>query len=667
MTTTNDNNSNNKGKVYLVQPETIHSHNLFLVKHTVPLAGQDELLQGPLDQFPKKTIQLPINCFNTNINNDDTILEFPLTQRDPVGERKISIFGHLLNGSNFLFNTFTLNRIGQTNLVLVKDVMKALQFEQSMSLFLQQYSYLLPHTPTRDDMVFLYEQNIIKHTGSNIETSALQERESFIFITCKNAFVVFGAAIIASGHRLADDYWESFGKQQGFTQHHRVHKLPQRLINLVYQLKPSLNKSSFEKIEAEDHIISQNEINNSSDNDSSSIDPISFGSPYPTITEQPSKEIRDEYIEQFSKGQHIMTVMPGQSINDALELTAQFKIPKYHSKNSFLQASQMKALDVPIGKPLGEHNNNSNADTTNAASLSSMTSFSNSVKSAGRTNSNLNFNNYSDNVESETTTAAASPNFSTSKPMSRMLSNLLDNSSNNNNMTKSKKNDDNSDSPATPSASHTTHSKTNAILNINGWKFETLPIRENPIQMMNAINDTHTYRGLPIYERDSLLVKLKTLTPNQIKEIEYSHDSLFFNTGIQRMRSIRKKKWGKYWQYKTGIPIGLKRNQVKQLQTKTLSDILAFEDIQEIFNEETNTDEIHTTKRVPNANFLGYANIKSRKPPYATIPEEVLKQMRINGNVGQHVVQTTSIPDKEVLNDKKNDMEQAIKNEKKSA
>lgn len=666
MTTTNDNNSNNnKGKAYLVQPETLHSHDLFLVKHTVPLAGQDELLQGPLNQFPKKTIQLPINCFNTNINNDDTILEFPLSQRDPVGERKISIFGHLLNGSNFLFNTFTLNRIGQTNLVLVKDLMKALQFEQSMPVFLQQHSYLLTHIPTRDDMVFLYEQNIIKHTGSNIETSTLQERENLLFITCKNAFVVFGAAIIASGHRLADDYWESFGKQQGFTQHHRVHKLPQRLINLVCQLKPSLNKSSFEKIEAEDHIISQNDSSSSS-----YVDPISFGSPYPTITEQPSKEIRDEYIEQFSKGQHIMTVMPGQSINDALELTAQFKIPKYHSKNSFLQASQMKALDVPIGKPLEEQNNNSNTDTTNAASLSSMTSFSNSVKSAGRTNSNLNFNNYSDNVESETTTAAASPNFSTSKPMSRMLSNLLDSSNNNNNsMTKSKKNDDNSDSPATPSASHTTtsHSKTNAILNINGWKFETLPIRENPIQMMNSINDTHTYRGLPIYERDSLLVKLKTLTPNQIKEIEYSHDSLFLNTGIQRMRSIRKKKWGKYWQYKTGIPIGLKKNQVKQLQTKTLSDILAFEDIQEIFNEETNTDEIHTTKRVPNANFLGYANIKSRKPPYATIPEEVLKQMRINGNVGQHVVQTTSIPDKEVLNDKKNDMEQAIKNEKKSA
>ena len=657
-TTTND---NIKGKIHLVQPETLYSHNLFLVKHTVPLAGQDELLQGPLNQFPKKTIQLPSNCFNTNINNDDnTILEYPLNQRDPVGERKISIFGHLLNGSNFLFNTFTLTRIGQTNLVLVKDVMKALQFDQSMPLFLQQYSYLLSNTPTIEDVIFLYENNIIKHTGSNLETSTLQERESFKFITCKTAFVVFGAAIIASGHRLADDYWESFGKQQGFTQHHRVHKLPQRLINLVYQLKPSLNSSLFEKIEIEDHIISKSEIHS----DSSSADPISFGSPYPTITEQPSKEIRDEYIEQFSKGQHIMTVMPGQSINDALELTAQFKVPKYHSKNSFLQASQMKALDVPIGKPLEEQNNNSNTDT-NVASLSSMTSFSNSVKTAARTNSNLNFNNFSDNVESETTTAAASPNFTTSKPMSRMLSNLLD-SSNGNGIVKSKRNDDNSDSPATPSALHTTtsHSKTNAVLNINGWKFETLPIRENQIQMMNAINDTHTYRGLPIYERDSLLVKLKTLTPNQIKEIEYSHDSLFLNTGIQRMRSIRKKKWGKYWQYKTGIPIGLKKNQVKQLQTKTLSDILAFEDIQEIFNEETNTDEIRTTKRVPNANFLGYANIKSRKPPYATIPPEVLKEMRTNGNAGQHVVQTTSIPDKEVLNDKKNDMEQAIKNEK---
>lgn len=663
MTTTTTTNDNIKGKIHLVQPETLHSHNLFLVKHTVPLAGQDELLQGPLNQFPKKTIQLPSNCFNTNINNDDnTILEYPLNQRDPVGERKISIFGHLLNGSNFLFNTFTLTRIGQTNLVLVKDVMKALQFDQSMPLFLQQYSYLLSNTPTIEDVIFLYENNIIKHTGSNLETSTLQERESFKFITCKTAFVVFGAAIIASGHRLADDYWESFGKQQGFTQHHRVHKLPQRLINLVYQLKPSLNSSLFEKIEIEDHIISKSEIHS----DSSSADPISFGSPYPTITEQPSKEIRDEYIEQFSKGQHIMTVMPGQSINDALELTAQFKVPKYHSKNSFLQASQMKALDVPIGKPLEEQNNNSNTDT-NVASLSSMTSFSNSVKTAGRTNSNLNFNNFSDNVESETTTAAASPNFTTSKPMSRMLSNLLD-SSNGNGIVKSKRNDDNSDSPATPSALHTTtsHSKTNAVLNINGWKFETLPIRENQIQMMNAINDTHTYRGLPIYERDSLLVKLKTLTPNQIKEIEYSHDSLFLNTGIQRMRSIRKKKWGKYWQYKTGIPIGLKKNQVKQLQTKTLSDILAFEDIQEIFNEETNTDEIRTTKRVPNANFLGYANIKSRKPPYATIPPEVLKEMRTNGNAGQHVVQTTSIPDKEVLNDKKNDMEQAIKNEKKA-
>ncbi|SMN18577.1 similar to Saccharomyces cerevisiae YFL049W SWP82 Member of the SWI/SNF chromatin remodeling complex in which it plays an as yet unidentified role [Maudiozyma saulgeensis] len=660
--TSNNNNDNDnvkiKGTVQMVKPKTLHSHELFLVKHTVPLAGQDELLQGPLNQFPQKTLVIPPDCFNKQIIEKDKLLEYPLSQRDPVGERKISIFGQLLNGSKYLFNTFTLARIGQTHFLLVKDLIQALQYELSMPDFLNQYDILITHLPTAEDIEFLIDNQIIQ---DNIR--ATEERESYKFITCKAAFVIFGASVVASGHRLADDYWETIGKQQGLTQHHRVHKLPQRLIRLVYQLKPSLNDSMFTRIEKDDHIIPTDE------EITLSKEPISFVSPYPTITEQPSKEIKDEYLLQFSKGQHITTVMPGQSINDAMELTAQFKVPKYHSKNSFLQATQSKALDVPIGKSLEEINNsNNNINNANLdssmGSLSSMTSFSNSVKGAiaGRNNSNHNLNNinnYSDNIESETTTAAASPNFTQSKPMSRMLSNILSDS-------KSKKNDDNTDSHA-PSTSTTTHSKTNAILNINGWKFETLPIRENPIQMMNTIDDTYTYRGLPIYQRDSLLVKLNTLTPNQIKEVEYLHDSLFFNTGVQRMRSMRKKKWGKYWQYKTGIPIGLKANQIKQLQTKTLSEMLAVTDTQEIFNEETTTDEIHTTRRVPNGNFYGFANIRTRKPPYANIPQEVLEQMRVNGNVGQHVVQTNTIADNDALNDaKRNDMEQTIKNENNS-
>lgn len=650
-TATDDgNNINTDGTVQMVKPQTLHSHELFLVKHTVPLAGQSELLQGPLNQFPQKTIVLPPDSFNKQMIEKDKVLEYPLSQRDPVGERKISVFGQLLNGSKYLFNTFSLSRIGQTHLLLVKDLMQALQYELSMPDFLMQYDMLLTHIPTVEDIKFLTDYKIIQGNPR-----AIEERESYKFITCKTAFVIFGASIVASGHRLADDYWETIGKQQGFTQHHRVHKLPQRLIKLVYRLKPSLNDSMISRIEKEDHIIPTKEEMELSK------EPISLVSPYPTVTEQPSKEIKDEYLLQFSKGEHIMTVMPGQSINDAMELTAQFKVPKYHSKNSFLQATQSKSLDIPIGISLEEINNSNNLDASMGL-MSSMTSFSNSIKgaAAGRANSNINLNNinsYSDNIESETTTAAASPNFMSSKPMSRMLSNILDN--------RSKKNDDNNESPATPTTT-TTHSKTNSILNINGWKFETLPIRENAIQMMNAVDDTHTYRGLPIYQRDSLLVKLNTLTPNQIKEVEYLHDSLFFNTGVQRMRAMRKKKWGKYWQYKTGIPIGLKANQVKQLQTKTLSDMLAVTDTQEIFNEETNTDEFHTTRRVPNGNFLGFANIKTRKPPYANIPPEVLEQMRVNGNVGQHVVQTNTIADNDVLNDKRNDMEQAIKNEKKS-
>ena len=592
-----------RGSVRLVSPETLRLHRLFLIKHTVPLANQPELLQGPLDEAPLASVKPPGEAFATqsgdtgDTGDTGALLEYPLAQRDPIGERKVSVYGHLLYGAHYLYTTFSLARHGMTLFVLVRDLMAALHSHLSEAAFLQQHPQLLPLSASPGDVEFLHYAGVLP--PGEEETGAR-------YITARAAFVVFGAATVASGHRVADDYWETLAKQQGMSPHHRVYTVPRELLQLLYTLQPALRaggaKAAQPPSDSDDDTPLENDnALESGDNAEAEVSP----------------EAKREYLAAFAQGEHVAQVMPGQGISDPLELSAQFRVPKYHSKNSFLQATQAHALDLPIGL---DPQASASVDST----VASMANFATAVRgntTATATATAAVHTPYSDAVDSDATTAAASPiatgaaiaaPLQPSRPMSRMLSNLLDSAAVITGASPSAANDPPVQQP---------HSKTNAVLNINGWKFETLPLRENPVQMQ-GVAGAYSLRGLPVYTRDRLLRRLRALTPNQIRELEYSHDAVVLNTGVQRVRTARAARWQRYWCRRAGVPQTPQGGFPKDVQKRLVRDVAAYRDVREVYNAETHCDEVHTTVRVANANLWGCGNVGEHPPPYAASSEQ---------------------------------------------
>lgn len=531
-----------EGNVFFVSKEVILRHERVLIKQMVLISSEHELIQGPLDQFPRKGVNTPQFAGHDRVK-DESMMAYAMLEKDPLGEKKISVTGHLHGGRCYLFNTFTLIKSSHL-FVLVSDLINTIQFEGSEGAFSEKYDQFMPLELLKDEENFLVKEGLLSSPGSDAK-----------YITARSAFVQFGAAVIASGTRILDDYWENIAKQQGLTPHHRVFKLSNKLIQTLKSLKPSL----FPTVTRAKMITGK--------------DGKFFESPFLTVTEQVVPEIRQEYGREFSQGQHIGVVVPGQSINGSLELSAQFKVPKYHSKNSFQQATQYKALDTPIGMQQPPTGVNYGLSATGSRSISSVPS-----------STHIN------------------------KPGKRLLSNILDTGIN---TIKSKK----SEEHELISASNGNVS-TNETLNINGWKFESLPLRSSEL----SATSHHSVRGLPFYEKEKLLNRLKSLTPNQVKEVEHLHDSVFLNTGLQNVRKVRLKKWTKYWQYKSGVPVGLRGNEIELFKNQYLKDILEQTSSVTKLNEATYMDETHITTRVPNANFLGNSNIRSFKPPYVSEP-----------------------------------------------
>ena len=627
------------GTVRRVSPETLRLHRLFVIKHTVPLANQRELLQGPLDAAPAKAVRPPAGAFDTRADTAG-LLEYPLTQRDPVGERKVSVYGQLLYGAHFLFTTFSLARHGMTLFVLVPDLMRALHCGTAdPNAFLQRHPQLLPLTATPEDTQFLRDMELL---GPAEGEGAVGETP-LQYVTARSAYVVFGAATVASAHRVADDYWETLAKQQGMSPHHRVYTVPHELLQLLHTLQPALGRPAGAAGAAEPPSPEEEK--------EGSAETPEFATQGPG--DEPSSEARAEYLAAFARGEHVAQPMPGQGLSDPLELAAQFRVPKYHSKNSFLQATQARALDLPIGLDpalLAAQAAGTPAAAVIDGTVGSMASFASAVRNntpggvSGATP-------YSDAVDSDATTAAASPvampqgqgqpqpQAHTSRPMSRMLSNLLMDSGASAAATTTATTNGNGNA-ASPMDTPHPYAKNNPVLNINGWKFETLPLRENPVQMQTVVpregeitDDAplYTVRGLPVYRMAPLLHRLRRLTPNQIRELEYSHDALVLNTGVQRARALREHRWRRYWQYKAGVALSGENDALseKVLQRALLRAVTQYRDVREVYNAETNCDEVHTTKRVANANMWGCANVAALPPPYAPVPPEVVaKQLR---------------------------------------
>lgn len=541
--------SNLEGEAIIIEKGALLKHERQLLKQLVLISSEDELLQGALDQFPLKQIDVP--DYTGEKKKDESNLSYIMTRHDLQGEKRISERGQLQDGRTWLFNVF---KFGGNNsesnhwFVLVGDLMKSVLYEGDEESFIRKYDQLLPLEANELQRGFLKEKGLLDQD--------LGGEKPVRFYTTKSVFVQFGAAVILGGLRVLDDYWETLAREKNLTPHHRVFKLDQKLLNVLKKLKPSL----FLRLNNEDK---KDELDSSWNGEL-------FETPYPTITEQASAEVRSEYGRLFAEGEHAGAVVPGQSISGSLELSTQFKLPKYHNKNSFQHAAQMNALDVAISgsTETPQHHAGSHPPSTS-------------------------------NIEASTSSGPPSSNKSGGK---RLLSNIMDTTVSS---AKSKKSEEheliNAGIGLTPANVH---------LNFNGWKFETLPLR------ILGNEPEFSARGLPFYEKDKILDRLKKLSPNQIKELEHLHDSVALDTGLQSVRKIRSKKWTKFWQHKSGLPVGLLKHDCEKSRDRYLRDVLNQKTSTTIYNDATLIDEVQTTSRLPNANFFNNSNIKGFKPPY---------------------------------------------------
>ncbi|KAL3240138.1 Swp82p [Nakaseomyces bracarensis] len=557
---------NSRDSVIPVGEALLKEHERVILKRTSHILREEELLQGPLNEIPRKNIDIPSFCGDER-QLDETGYAYKMIQQDPQGEKKIRADGVLIGGRHYLFNIFTLKSRYPLYFVLISDLIETLFDDVSLDdeNFLESNKELVPLTATEEEEDFLESAGLLKKPMKNTH--------SVRFVTVRSAFIQYGASIIASGQRVTDDYWETVAKAQGFSSHHRVFKLTKKQLKYIKLLNPLMGKGKKREMQDTENVRSQ----------SQSIWQQSE-LPYTVVMEHPQDEIKEDYIRQNELGEQAAPLIIGQNITGSLELSAQFKVPRYHSKNSFMQATQLNALDIPIG----EHESlTQNLDSSEPNGDGSSSPHGNSsVLVSGQ---------------------SPAPSVPTNKPIRRMLSSILDNSVNSIKMKKSEEHEVLSSSVEPPVL--------NTSLNLGGWKFESLPLKS----FLDS-STTMSPRGLPYYDGAKLKKRLSMLTPNEIKELEHFHDTVVFNTGLQKVRKVRNQRWAKYWQYKSGLPIGIRENQVEKYVNQDLKDVLEQTSVKTVFNEMTNMDEVHTTKRIANANFLGSSNMKRLHLPYMEPP-----------------------------------------------
>lgn len=505
-------NSSVTAQVNPVPEYVIKNHELFILKTTLSILNNPELLSGRLDKPPTKQLVLPSFTIKERLsdNNDSYVLG----KGDQNGETKVDKQGRLHGERHYLFPTFTYpcaeNNNSENLYVLVRDLIRVLNLDVEQQEFLAQHPDLYPINAKHDIIEFLTQYKLLPE-GATAAT----------YITARSAFLVFGAAILASGSRVIDDYWEQLSKEQGFQAQHRVYALSQKLLEMVCSIDPRTRTA---------HSLGPPELPESKQAQAGvmSTSQPQFEDPFSTITELPPLEARKEFLSNIAHGEQT-AIISGQTIHGAIELSTIYKIPKYHYKNSFAAAQQHNVLDSPIGT-------------------------------------------HTHPVESH--------NFGRGRK-----------------------------------ANYVPPEETDVLAQIPGWKFTQLPVTTN-----DELPTTFSAGGLPIYNKARLPARLKLLTPNQIKDLERSHDVVHLNTALGHVRKLRNTRWTKFWQYKAGAPVGLTEDQLSYYKEQYLQQVLNHVDVSIVPNETKNVDEKRTVKRVPNPNFLGYSNVSGFRPPYVEKP-----------------------------------------------
>ncbi|SCU79257.1 LAME_0A07954g1_1 [Lachancea meyersii CBS 8951] len=306
-------------KVSFLTTDLEKEQELYLLKYALLIKNDLAQALGPLDQPPQKTPQVPYFVVRERIADSEDC--YVLSRGDQQGELKIDKFGNLVGNRHFLFPTFSLHNRPNQVYVLARDLLKCLDITgMSADHFLAQNPQLFGVSASDEEITALKNMDLINDT----ETA-----ESHIYVTTKSVFMLFGARVVLAGTRLIDDYWEELVKEQGYLPHSRVFPISNRILQIVEKLKPTSHVEDAENEKAAAQISSEPS--------------------YLTVAEQTSSEIRQDYAHQLMDGERQDIIIPGQNIVGSIELSAQSKLPKYHSKTSLQTATQMGIQDTSIG------------------------------------------------------------------------------------------------------------------------------------------------------------------------------------------------------------------------------------------------------------------------------------------------------------------------------
>lgn len=148
------------------------------------------------------------SAFNLYIDAEDEYLQ---TIFDESGERKISKNGWFYDHSmqeRILITTFTLPGRGKKLFCLATDISKELLY-RDLYLFLNRNKSVFKHAINESDKSFLIDQGILPTVFKSRPTGV---------VTFRSVYLIYGARLLKHGTRLTDDYWESTGRELGFTE-----------------------------------------------------------------------------------------------------------------------------------------------------------------------------------------------------------------------------------------------------------------------------------------------------------------------------------------------------------------------------------------------------------------------------------------------------------------
>ncbi|PSN72763.1 hypothetical protein BS50DRAFT_483202 [Corynespora cassiicola Philippines] len=199
------------------QPPTPSSHT-----GPAPPVQTPQLPNAPLPQAspPQASPSKPTPTKTTVIKALPTVRDHTTDQLNPegdeylpreiddAGERKVTAYGHPLDGREYRCRTFYVPNRGDKLFMLATECARVLGYRDSYLLFNKNRSLykIIATQAEKDDLI---HQEILPYSYRSRQIA---------IVTARSMFRQFGSRLIQNGRRVRDDYWESKARKQGFTE-----------------------------------------------------------------------------------------------------------------------------------------------------------------------------------------------------------------------------------------------------------------------------------------------------------------------------------------------------------------------------------------------------------------------------------------------------------------